>query len=138
VFDGVSFVLSVSVDVGTVPILAFNPQPPILGAYKVQRGEAKLARETYSVLLLCGRLSSVLGIYSPREKLAMKFRIVVEHDPETKSYAAYCPELPGCCSAGDTEEEALANAKEAIMLYLEPAPVTLKPDEKVFEVEVPV
>jgi predicted RNase H-like HicB family nuclease len=78
-----------------------------------------------------------LGIYSPRERLAMKFRIVVEHDPETKSYAAYCPELPGCCSAGDTEEEALANAKEAIMLYLEPVPVNLKPDEKVFEVEVP-
>jgi predicted RNase H-like HicB family nuclease len=67
----------------------------------------------------------------------MKFRIVIEHDPETKSYAAYCPELPGCCSAGDTEEEALANAKEAIMLYLEPVPVNLKPDDKVFEVEVP-
>lgn len=28
---------------------------------------------------------------------------------------------PGCCSAGDTEEEALENAKEAIALYLEPA-----------------
>ena len=51
----------------------------------------------------------------------MKFRIVTEYDPETKSYAAYCPELPGCCSAGDTEEEALANAKEAIALYLEPS-----------------
>lgn len=68
----------------------------------------------------------------------MKFRIVVEYDPETKSYAACCPELPGCRSAGDTEEEALENAKEAIALYLEPAPVELKPEEKVFEVEVPV
>lgn len=48
----------------------------------------------------------------------MKFRIVLEYDPEAKSYAAYCPELPGCCSAGDTEEEALAGAKEAIALYL--------------------
>ena len=67
----------------------------------------------------------------------MKFRVVVEYDPQTKSHAAYCPELPGCCSAGDTEEEALKNAKEAISLYLEPAPVELKADKKVFEVEVP-
>ena len=67
----------------------------------------------------------------------VKFRIVVEYDPETKSYAAYCPELPGCCTCGDTEKEALENAKEAIALYLEPAPVKLKPKGKVFEVEVP-
>lgn len=66
----------------------------------------------------------------------MKFRIVLEYDPETKSYAAYCPELPGCCSAGDTEAEALENAKEALVLYLEPTPFKLKPDEKIFEVEV--
>jgi hypothetical protein len=75
VFAGVSFVLSISVDVGTVSILVFNPLSPFLGAYKVQRGfaplyapiggtgEAKLARETYSVLSLCGKLSSVSGIY---------------------------------------------------------------------------
>ena len=68
----------------------------------------------------------------------MKFRIILEHDPEANSCAAYCPELPGCCSAGDTEEEALANITEAITLYLEQAPVKLKPDNKVFEVEVPV
>ena len=68
----------------------------------------------------------------------MKFRIVLEHDQETKSYAAYCPELPGCCSAGDTEKEALENIREAIVLYLEPTPVRLSPDDKVFEVEVPV
>ena len=68
----------------------------------------------------------------------MKFRIVTEYDPKTKSYAAYCPELPGCCSAGDTEEETLNNAKEAIALYLEPGSLKLGADEKVFEVEVPV
>ena len=67
----------------------------------------------------------------------MKFRIVLEYDPKTGSYAAYCLELPGCCSAGDTEDEALSNAREAIILYLEPAPVKLNPDNKVFEVEVP-
>jgi len=67
----------------------------------------------------------------------MKFRIVLEYDPETSSYAAYCPELPGGCSAGDTEEEAFANTKKAIALYLEPSSIKLNPGEEVFEVEVP-
>jgi predicted RNase H-like HicB family nuclease len=66
----------------------------------------------------------------------MKFRIVTEYDPETKSFAAYCPELPGCCSAGDTEDEALENAKEAIFLYLEPVPISKKRGKKIHEVEV--
>jgi predicted RNase H-like HicB family nuclease len=48
----------------------------------------------------------------------MKFRIVLEYDVEAESYAAYCPELPGCCSAGDTEAEALENASEAVALKL--------------------
>jgi predicted RNase H-like HicB family nuclease len=68
----------------------------------------------------------------------MKFRIILEYDPETNSYASYCPELPGCCSAGDTEQEALENTKEAIALYFEPSPVKLKSNDKIFEVEVPV
>jgi predicted RNase H-like HicB family nuclease len=51
------------------------------------------------------------------EKLAMKSSTVVEHEPETKSYTASCPELPGRCSAGDTLEEVLANAIEAIDLF---------------------
>jgi predicted RNase H-like HicB family nuclease len=64
----------------------------------------------------------------------MKFRVVTEFDPEAKSYAVFCPELPGCASAGDTEHEALKNIKEAIALYLEPTP--LKSKGKVHEVEV--
>ena len=47
----------------------------------------------------------------------MKFRIVLEFDPVTASYSAVCPELPGCASAGDTEEEAGRNLEEAIKLY---------------------
>ena len=50
----------------------------------------------------------------------MKFRIVLAFDRESGSYSAVCPELPGCDSAGDTEEEARANIEEAIRLYLEP------------------
>ena len=51
----------------------------------------------------------------------LKVRVVLEYDAEAGSYAAYCPELPGCASAGDTEEEAFRNIREAIELYLEPA-----------------
>ena len=67
----------------------------------------------------------------------MKFRIIVEYDPMTKSYSASCPELPGCCSAGDTEKEALENAKEAISLYLEPCTIGNDQKGKCFEVEIP-
>ncbi len=67
----------------------------------------------------------------------MRLRVIVDYDPGATSYAAYCPELPGCASAGDTEEEALANIKEAIALYLEPSPVKVSAQGKVFEVEVP-
>jgi predicted RNase H-like HicB family nuclease len=36
----------------------------------------------------------------------MTFRVILEHDPETGDYPAVCPELPGCASAGETEEVA--------------------------------
>jgi len=57
----------------------------------------------------------------------MKWRVVLEQDSETGDWAVWCPELPGCTSAGETEEEALANIREAIELYLEPSPLQLAP-----------
>lgn len=66
---------------------------------------------------------------------AVKVRVVIEYDPEAKAFAAYCPELPGCASAGDTEEEAFRNIREAIELYLEPTGEVGK-DGKVVEVVV--
>lgn len=50
----------------------------------------------------------------------MKFRVVIELDPETQSYSAVCPELPGCAACGDTEQEARVNIDDAIELYLAP------------------
>ena len=50
----------------------------------------------------------------------MKLRLIVEKDPETCRYSSVFPELPGCASAGDTEDEAIANAKEALDLWFEP------------------
>ena len=55
----------------------------------------------------------------------MKWRIVLEQDTETGDWAAWCPELPGCASAGMTEEEALDGIREAIELYLQPDPIEL-------------
>jgi predicted RNase H-like HicB family nuclease len=48
----------------------------------------------------------------------MTFRILLEYDAEAKAFSAVCPELPGCASAGDTEEEARRNITEAIELNL--------------------
>ena len=48
----------------------------------------------------------------------MKWRIVLEQDSETGDWAVWCPELPGCASAGVTEKEAMENIREAIELYL--------------------
>ena len=66
----------------------------------------------------------------------MKFRVVLEFDPETQSFSAVCPELPGCASFGDTEAEARRNIEEAIRLYLEPDDIPLSKDARVIEVTV--
>lgn len=66
----------------------------------------------------------------------MKFRIVLEFDPVAGSFSAICPELPGCASAGDTEEEARRNIVEAIRLYLAQAEIELPHDAKVLEVTI--
>lgn len=55
----------------------------------------------------------------------MRWRIVLEQDSETGDWAVWCPELPGCASAGVTEEEAMENIREAIELYLQPDPIEL-------------
>ena len=33
-------------------------------------------------------------------------------------YFAYCPALPGCVTQGDSYEETIAHAREAVSLYL--------------------
>lgn len=67
----------------------------------------------------------------------MKFRLVIERDKATKRWAAYFPELPGCASAGDTEKEALKNAREALALWFEPSDVPLEHGAKLVEVSLP-
>jgi len=55
--------------------------------------------------------------------MTYKVNVVIEKDEN--GYYAYCPELDGCQTQGDTMEDALVNIKEAIDLYLE----TLSEDE---------
>ncbi|MGH7663431.1 MAG: type II toxin-antitoxin system HicB family antitoxin [Gemmatimonadaceae bacterium] len=49
----------------------------------------------------------------------MQLRVMLEPS-EDGGYTVTIPSLPGCISEGDTREEALANIREAIKLYLEP------------------
>ena len=48
----------------------------------------------------------------------MKLKIVLEPSDEG-GYTVFVPALPGCISEGDTREDALANIREAIELYLD-------------------
>ena len=54
------------------------------------------------------------------ERRAMKtyhFSAVIEKDRD--GYYAFCPELQGCYTQGDTYEEVLENIKDAIRLHVE-------------------
>ena len=64
----------------------------------------------------------------------MNIRVVIEPDEDV--FVAYCPELPGCVTYAKTEKEARAKIKEAIDLYLRPAPKEIPAGAIVFEVAV--
>ena len=52
--------------------------------------------------------------------MTRKASVVIEKDEH--GFYAWCPELKGCQSQGETLEETVANIKEAIELYLETVP----------------
>jgi len=52
--------------------------------------------------------------------MARKASVVIEKDEH--DFYAWCSELKGCQSQGNTLEETVANIKEAIELYLETLP----------------
>ena len=47
-----------------------------------------------------------------------RYPVVFEREPDG-GYHASCPAMPGCHSQGDTLDEAVANVKEAMALYIE-------------------
>ena len=50
-----------------------------------------------------------------------KYSAVVSWSAEDQAYIAEVPGLPGCMAHGDSYESALANAQEAIRLWLDTA-----------------
>jgi predicted RNase H-like HicB family nuclease len=48
-----------------------------------------------------------------------QYTVLLIPDPEEGGYTVRVPALPGLNTEGDTLEEALANAREAVELYLE-------------------
>ena len=50
-----------------------------------------------------------------------KYEVIIFWSVEDEAFVAEVPELPGCMAHGATQEEALANAKEAETLWLDTA-----------------
>lgn len=49
----------------------------------------------------------------------MLYPVAIEKGSEHSAFGVVVPDVPGCFSAGDTFEEALINAKEALELHLQ-------------------
>lgn len=50
-----------------------------------------------------------------------RYEIILYWSAEDCAFIAEVPELPGCMAHGDTQEDALANVKEAMRLWLDTA-----------------
>ena len=50
-----------------------------------------------------------------------RYEIILYWSAEDRVFIAEVPELPGCMAHGDTQEDALANVKEAMRLWLDTA-----------------
>lgn len=48
----------------------------------------------------------------------LSYRVILRKEPE-RGYTVIVPSLPGCVTYGETIEEAIEMAKEAIELYIE-------------------
>jgi predicted RNase H-like HicB family nuclease len=49
----------------------------------------------------------------------MKYRFSVVIEKDKDGYYAFCPELQGCYTQGDTYEEILENIKDVMKLHIE-------------------
>lgn len=48
-----------------------------------------------------------------------RYTIILHPDPEEGGYSVTVPALPRCATQGETVEEAIAMARDAIQLYIE-------------------
>ena len=51
----------------------------------------------------------------------MRYPVAIEPGTATEAFGVVVPDLPGCFSAGDTMEEAMAKTEEAIAAWIETA-----------------
>ncbi len=65
--------------------------------------------------------------------MEVKYTVLIEKNEEG-GYTVVVPSLPGCITQGDTWQEAMANAREAIAGYIE----ALKDIGKPVPVELPI
>ena len=65
--------------------------------------------------------------------MELKYTVLIERN-EKGGFTVTVPSLPGCITQGDTWEEAIANAKEAIVGYVE----ALKDLGKPLPLEIPL
>lgn len=71
----------------------------------------------------------------------MGYTVILEREPDG-GFVAVVPALPGCVTQGDTRDEALANVREAIEVYIEDCldagdPVPTEVGREFIEVKVP-
>jgi predicted RNase H-like HicB family nuclease len=50
-----------------------------------------------------------------------KYEVIIYWSNEDQTFIAEMPELPGCMAHGSTQEAALANAHDAIQLWIDTA-----------------
>ena len=51
----------------------------------------------------------------------IKYEVIIYWSEEDQAFVAEAPELPGCATHGATQEAALANALDAIRLWIDTA-----------------
>ena len=50
-----------------------------------------------------------------------RYEVIIYWSNEDQTFIAEAPELPGCIAHGGTHQEALANVKDAMVLWLDTA-----------------
>ena len=53
--------------------------------------------------------------------MAFKYELIIFWSEEDDAFVAEVPELPGCMADGETYQKAVANAEQAIQLWIETA-----------------
>ena len=84
----------------------------------ILKNQAKLLFPTLKKICLLAHFEIYTDRLAGNGGETMKYPVII-HKDENSDYGVTFPDLPGCFSAGDTIEEALANAQEAAECHIE-------------------